>query len=243
MRVCTYLCHPLFGDRLCPYCKDKIPSSQNFFDHLCNEHLEYHKYNQNTSKTLEEGGQGVLDMATVISQYHHNCMPTIAHICKLPLLFINFWQSRFATLNFWSHTLYIRANLVHRFLVHLLTEQKQGDKRNRQKLNETVTLYIGGAEWELSLSRFSRRPVQRVIHSWYVTGGNGGFLAGLLLILCVCMYNHLRYPMGPGVTVIRYPRYVIAGETIPPWYQTTIRLEKSSRCFGTPLDLVPWYSV
>ena len=34
------LCCPVFGDHLCPYFSDKSPPVKNFFDHLCNEHLD-----------------------------------------------------------------------------------------------------------------------------------------------------------------------------------------------------------
>ena len=72
------LCRPVFGDHQCPHCDNKIPSSQNFFDHLCNEHLK-REYNKQIASILEQGGQDVFDMATVISQFHQNSSNNSSH--------------------------------------------------------------------------------------------------------------------------------------------------------------------
>ena len=72
------LCHPVFVDHLCPYCGHEIPSNQIFFDHLCSEHLDC-EYNQSMGEILEEGGQDVFNMATVIFQFHHNCANSLSH--------------------------------------------------------------------------------------------------------------------------------------------------------------------
>ena len=63
--ILSSLCRPVFGDCLCSYCGNEIPSNQIFFDHLCSEHL-HREYNQSIGEILTEGGQNVFDMATVI---------------------------------------------------------------------------------------------------------------------------------------------------------------------------------
>jgi hypothetical protein len=64
------LCQPIFADRQCHYCENRIPSGENVFDHLCNAHL--HKpYNENMVSILDAGGKTVLDMAAVISKFHY----------------------------------------------------------------------------------------------------------------------------------------------------------------------------
>ena len=64
------LCQPILADRQCHYCKNRIPSDENFFDHLCNAHL--HKpYNVSMVSILDVGGKTVLDMAAVISKFHY----------------------------------------------------------------------------------------------------------------------------------------------------------------------------
>ena len=59
-------CQPIFAERQCHYCDNRIPSGENFFDHLCNAHL--HKpHNENIISILHVGGKTVLDVATVLS--------------------------------------------------------------------------------------------------------------------------------------------------------------------------------
>ena len=60
----------IFADRQCQYYKNRIPSGENHFDHLCNAHL--HKpYNENIILILDVGGKTVLDVAAVISNLHY----------------------------------------------------------------------------------------------------------------------------------------------------------------------------
>ena len=72
-------CQPTFADRQCLYCVDKIPCDEHFFDHLCSAHL-HQPYNENIVSILDEGGKAVLDMAAVISNFHHHCSSYITSV-------------------------------------------------------------------------------------------------------------------------------------------------------------------
>ena len=42
------LCHPLFGDRCCPHCSSQITSDLTFFEHLCQQHIDFEVENLGT---------------------------------------------------------------------------------------------------------------------------------------------------------------------------------------------------
>ena len=61
------LCQPLFKDRICHLCENKIPSNKNFFEHLCITHLK-RRYNEHFVSIFEEGGESIMEMAVSISR-------------------------------------------------------------------------------------------------------------------------------------------------------------------------------
>ena len=60
------LCRPVFGDRVCPLpvCERKIPSHQNYFDHLNSDHLNNVYGLEVLRNILEDDSQSVLDLAS-----------------------------------------------------------------------------------------------------------------------------------------------------------------------------------
>ena len=69
------LCHPVFGDRICPQCESQIPSHHNHFDHLKTVHLNNEYSEDVLTNILEDNSQSIWNLASIVSSLYH-CQPS-----------------------------------------------------------------------------------------------------------------------------------------------------------------------